>query len=591
MIWWEVCYKNMGRIKYVLLLSKYIKNYRYKLLISVFIHGLYKIMPIVLGFETAYIISKALNNHLNNAELHFCIVLFMVIATAILNYLDIYISHDVAYRILTQLRTLSYERLVHIAPAGLEGEKSGNIMSVILEDIEILEWFYAHSIIQIFVAVLLPVISLFIIGTFSPCLSIIVLLFIFLMMLEPYLLRRKSDKQGYKLQGKLGELNSYIIDGIQGIKEILIFQWQKKYFEKMYRANDEYNKAFYEYSRRSVREVSTINLIIGLSSVISTIMTVYFAQKGKYSYEMILPLISLSTMIYSPLQETLAMSSNYGRIFAAAKRVFDFLQLESSICDEGKFEYDNVVGRKKQGVAFETVFFSYVDKNTNENIPILKGLSFVINKDQTTVLVGSSGSGKSTCSKLLQRFWDVEKGSILINGINIKDIRLEELKKLITVVPQEVYLFNKSIKENLLLASENASMKEIESALKDANLTDLIHNLEKGLDTVVGEKGTKLSGGERQRISIAQAFLKNSPILILDEITANLDYNNEKAINESLNKLKKGKITLMIAHRLSTIKNADNIIFIQNGICAGSGKYEDLIRENDNFKQLIGEKI
>ena len=218
-------------------------------------------------------------------------------------------------------------------------------------------------------------------------------------------------------------------------------------------------------------------------------------------------------------------------------------------------------------------------------------MSFTIDKDQTTVLVGSSGSGKSTCSKLLQRFWDVEKGAILINGIDIRDIGIEELKKLITVVPQEVYLFNKSIKENLLLSNEHASIKEIELALKDANSMEFINNLDKGLDTIVGEKGTQLSGGERQRISIAQAFLKNSPVLILDEITANLDYNNEKAINKSLNKLKKGKITLMIAHRLSTIKNADNIIFIQNGICAGSGKYEKLIRENYDFKELVGEEI
>lgn len=581
----------MDRIKYVLLLSKNIKNYRIKLFVSIFIHGLYKIMPIALGFETAYIISKALNSNFNNPQLHFFIVLFMVIATAVLNYLDIYVSHDVAYRILTQLRTLSYEKLAHIAPAGIEGEKSGNIMSIILEDIEILEWFYAHSIIQIVVAILLPAISLLIMGIFSIWLSIVILIFIFIMLLEPYLLRRESDKQGYKLQKKLGELNSFIIDGIQGIKEILIFQWQKKYFEKMYKANDEYNKLFYEYSKRSVREVSTINLIIGLSSLMSTIMIVYFAQRGRYSYELVLPLISLSTMIYSPLQETLSMSSNYGRIFAAAKRVFDFLELEPSICDMGEFGYDDVVACKKQGVSFESVAFSYVDKDNGENNPILKGLSFTIDTDQTTVLVGSSGAGKSTCSKLLQRFWDVEKGRILINGINIKDIRFEELKKLITVVPQEVYLFNKSIKENLLLANENASMEEIESALKDANLVDLIRSLDEGIDTVVGEKGTKLSGGECQRISIAQAFLRNSPILILDEITSNLDYNNEKAINESLSKLKKGKITLMIAHRLSTIKNADNIIFIQNGICSGSGKYEDLIRESYDFRELLGESI
>lgn len=581
----------MGRIKYVFLLSKYIKDYRSKLLISTIINGLYKIMPIALGFETAYIISKALSGNLHKPQLHFFLVLAMVIATAILNYLDIYISHDVTYKILTQLRALSYEKLVNIAPAGLEGENSGNIMSIILEDIEILEWFYAHTIIQVFVALLVPAISLFIIGRFSIWPSIVVLLFILLMLLEPCLLRKKSDKQGYKLQQKLGELNSIIIDGIQGIKEIIIFQWQKKYFEKMYRANDEYNEAFYEYSKRSVREVSTVNLIIGVSSVVSTVLILFFAIQGKYSYEMVLPLISLSTMVYTPIQETLVMSSNYGRIFAAAKRVFDFFQLEGSIHDEGKLTLEDIVEKNTWGVTFDSVEFSYIDKECNERNSILKGLSFDIAKDSTTVLVGSSGCGKSTCSKLLQRFWDVDQGKILINGVNIKEIKLDELKKLISVVPQEVYLFNKSIKDNLLLANKNASMEEIELALKNANLSEFIKGLDKGLDTALGERGTKISGGERQRISIAQAFLRNSPILILDEINSNLDSNNEKAINEAVKKLKKEKITLMIAHRLDTIKSADKIVFIQDGVCAASGKYDELISENEDFKEFIGGEI
>lgn len=581
----------MKRIKYILLLSKYIKNYWTTLLISIVIHGIYKIMPIALGFETSYIVSKAFNGSLNNPDLHFYGVTFMVIATAILNYLDIYISHDVAYRILTQLRTLSYEKLMYIAPAGLEGEKSGNIMSIILEDVEILEWFYAHSIIQVFVSIILPLISLIIMAKFSIYLSITILLFIILLMFEPYLLRKKSDTQGYKLQKKLGDLNACIIDGIQGIKEILIFQWQKIYFVRMYRANDDYNTAYYEYSKRSVREVSTFSLIIGISSVVSAIMIVYFAQVGKYSYEMILPLISLSTMIYSPLRETLAMSSNYGRIFAAAKRVFDFMQLDATVSDEGNITYDDVIKEDKGEVSFNSVYFSYVDKDTGEKNSVLKGISFVIEKNQTTVLVGSSGSGKSTCSKLLQRFWDVDNGSILINGIDIKKIRLEDLKKLISVVPQEVYIFNKSIRENLQMANENASIEDIELALENANLKDFVYKLDEGLDTIAGERGAKLSGGECQRLSIAQAFIKNSPILILDEITANLDYNNEKIINNSLNKLKKDKITLMIAHRVSTIKNADKIIFIEDGICVGSGKYEDLINENEKFRELIGEKF
>ncbi|MDO4794007.1 MAG: ATP-binding cassette domain-containing protein, partial [Filifactor alocis] len=179
-------------------------------------------------------------------------------------------------------------------------------------------------------------------------------------------------------------------------------------------------------------------------------------------------------------------------------------------------------------------------------------------------------------------------GKILINKTDIRDIALRDLRELITVVPQDVYLFNKSIEGNLKLANDNAGEKEMKEALKNANADGFINEFKDGMDTFVGEKGLRLSGGEKQRISIAQAFLKKSPILVLDEITANLDYNNEKLINEALSRLKKGKVTLMIAHRLSTIKGADKIVFIKDGNSVEIGNYEELIKRNEDFRNTVG---
>lgn len=580
----------MEKMKYVLLLSKYIKNYRFSVVLCVIIHALYKVVPILLSFETALIVSKGIAGTLDNPQTHFLIVFALVVSMAVLNYLDIFVSHDVAYRILTTLRGASYEKIANLAPAGLEGEKSGNIMSVVLEDIEILEWFYAHSIIQVFVAALLPVISFIAIGFFSLGLSLILIIFSAIILLVSNRKNEKADEYGSKIQSKLGELNAIIIDGIQGLKEIITFGGYKGYFNKMYRYNDAYNGAYFSYAKEAVKEVTNINLIIGISSVISAVASVYFAAKGVYSAELVLPLIAISGIIYSPISEMLTMKSSYGRIFAAAKRVFDFLNETEPVINNGALEFKDVMKTDAKKLEFNSVGFSYENKETGDKNEVIKNVSFTVEEGKTVVLVGASGSGKSTLIKLLQRFWDVDEGSILINGVNIKDIKIEELRKLISAIPQDVYLFNRSIRDNLILAKEDASEAEIETALKNAHIMDMVNKLPDGIHTVVGERGASLSGGEKQRISIAQAFLKDSPVLIMDEITANLDYENEKAINKSLKELKKGKITLMIAHRLSTIKSADYVAFIKDGICESFGSFDAVYAANENFRKVVGEE-
>lgn len=577
------------KAKYVLLLSQYIRNYKGKLCWSFLVHGLYKFMPIALGLETSMVVSKALQGTLSDPKIHFFLVLGMIAATGILNYFDIFVSHDVAYRILTELRSVSYEKIAMIAPAGLQGEKSGDIMSVVLEDIEILEWFYAHSVVQVFVAVLLPLIALIVMGMFSVEVSLILFGFILLITLVSVYQKKGADADGKKVQQELGQLNAAMIDGIQGLKDILTFCWQKIYFERWFRQNDRYNGALFQYSRRAAGEVSSVDLLLGFSSLTSTVAIIYYASVGRYSYDWMLPLISLSAMVYVPLRETLAMSSGYGRIFAAAERVFRFLQVPSSIEDHGTKSCEEVIRPENNVLRFEKVSFAYRDRESEEKHEVLKEISFEVHEDETVVLVGASGCGKSTCIKLMQRFWDVDGGSISVNGIDIRDLRLKTLRELITVVPQDVYLFNRSIEENLKLACNGAEEKRIRQALTDANASDFVSVLKDGIHTLVGEKGMKLSGGEKQRISIAQAFLKSSPILVLDEITANLDYHNENMVNEALGRLKRGKLTLMIAHRLSTIKSADRIVFIKDGVCAAIGTYEELIRSSEDFRNTVGE--
>ena len=577
------------RIGYVFLLSKYISNFKIKLLLSIIIHGIFKLMPILIGFVTSLIIGTAITGELDASLKYFYIVLGLIVVNALFNYLDVLVSHDMTYRILTELRDHSFKKISEIAPGGMDSEESGNIMSTVLEDIEILEWFFAHTTNQIIVAIVLPLCSLAFLGYFSPWIASAVLFFVVCIVLIPIWMKERSNRQGLELQEKLGRLNSIIVDGIQGIKDIVTFQWHSKYIDHLFKSNKEHSEAMRKYTLRANNEMTITVFLISLSYVVSTVLILMLYTKGYYGFKWVLPLITLSSAIYSPLQETLSMSSNYGRIFGAAERVFNFLEKESVVKNEGTLTATEVKKKDKvYKIEFKNVNFRYPAISDKENANICKDISFSVDTCETAVLVGASGCGKSTCIKLLQRFWDVDDGEILINEINIKDITLEALKKLISVVPQDTYIFNMSILDNLRLAKLDANDKEIETALIKANAYDFVMNLPQGIDTIVGEKGMRLSGGEKQRISIAQAFLRNSNILLLDEASANLDSENESIVNESINELKRGRITLTIAHRISTIKSAEKIIVIKNGIVEAIGTYKSLKDNNQYFNFLIG---
>ena len=287
--------------------------------------------------------------------------------------------------------------------------------------------------------------------------------------------------------------------------------------------------------------------------------------------------------------EVMAVSNKFGIIFSSAERVFNLLQMKASVEDSGKIRYEEV-NTKNLEIRFDNVHFKYPHTFEEENKSVLKGLSFELKSGESLALVGASGEGKSTAAKLLQRFWDIDEGNISINGIDIKSFSLETLRNLITVVPQDIYLFNRSIKENIRLAKQTASDTELEEALRKARLEDIRQRFENGWDTIVGERAVRLSGGEKSRIALAQAFLKDSPILVLDEASANLDSENESKINEAVNTLKEGRAVLIIAHRLSTIKSAGRILLLHAGRIEAQGTFEELMSGSQYFRELIGKE-
>ncbi|HFN0071967.1 TPA: ABC transporter ATP-binding protein, partial [Streptococcus pneumoniae] len=237
---------------------------------------------------------------------------------------------------------------------------------------------------------------------------------------------------------------------------------------------------------------------------------------------------------------------------------------------------------KKFDIDLKDVEFAY-----NKDAKVLNGVSFKAKQGEVTALVGASGCGKTTILKLISRLYDYDKGQILIDGKDIKEISTESLFDKVSIVFQDVVLFNQSVMENIRIGKQDASDEEVKRAAKLANCTDFIEKMDKGFDTVIGENGAELSGGERQRLSIARAFLKDAPILILDEITASLDVNNEKKIQESLNNLVKDKTVVIISHRMKSIENADKIVVLQNGRVESEGKHEELLQKSKIYKNLI----
>lgn len=576
------------RISYAIQLSKHIKGFGIYLFLAILCNMTFKVLPLLMSLVTSYLVSSVLLGDTSQVLRLLVASGILVVMTSVFSYLDVQVSHDMAYRILTQLRDKCYDKLDALAPAATMGKRSGDMISIILGDVETLEWFYAHTIGQLFVAVMVPGAALIFMGVLSPILPIVIIPFIIALIMIPRHFAKHANEQGTKVKTTTGTLNAIIIDGVQGIKDITSFRWQQEYFKKFFKANEEYSEALIAYAKRRGNETRGISCIMEIAALVVDVAAIILVVSDRINPVWLMPLFVLSSAIFSPIQDALAMSTNYGLIFGAAKRVVALFSTEPMVEDTGGEVFapsENVT------VVFDNVHFSYPDASTANNAgKVLNGLSFSFHTGETVALVGASGSGKTTSARLLQRFWDIDSGSISINGVDIQNMTLNSLRDTVTVVPQDVYLFNITIEENLRLAKLDASVNEIKDAAIVAQADDFINKLPYGYETQIGERGLRLSGGEKQRLSIAQAFLKNSPVLVLDEASANLDAENERFINQAVTDLKKGRATLVIAHRISTIKSADRIVFVKDGKVAAQGTYHDLIGNCPDFRELIGEE-
>ncbi|RLA91812.1 MAG: ABC transporter permease, partial [Deltaproteobacteria bacterium] len=388
---------------------------------------------------------------------------------------------------------------------------------------------------------------------------------------------KKIRKFSKKSQIKMGSITTLLHETISGNRIVKAFNMEDYESKRFSEENHRLFKIIMK--RQTIRALSSpvMETLGGLGAALIILVGGMAVIKGKVTPGTFFSFVTALFMMYQPLKSISKMNNIIQEGMAAGKRVFEILDLKPGIHDkEGAIHLSGI----KEGIEFKNVSFKYEDEW------VLKDISFKVRKGETVALVGMSGGGKTTIANLIPRFYDIQHGTILIDGVDIRDYTIRSLRDNIAIVTQQTILFNDTVRNNIAYGNHEKNDEEVIKAAIAANAHDFILKLPKGYNTIIGEAGIKLSGGERQRISIARALLKDAPILILDEATSSLDTESEKEVQIALNNLMKNRTSIVIAHRLSTIRNADKIIVIENGKIVEKGTHEELLALKGYYKKL-----
>ena len=566
------------------MLKRFVRYYKPYLKLFIFVNlcGLGNTMAgVAYPIITRYMLNDLIPNRKYELILRFGLLLFLVyIIKLILKFCLDYYGHVVGTNVQADMRKELFDKLENLPFSFYDDNETGKIMSRMTNDIfEISE--LAHHGPEMLVSTGFSLIfSLFYLSRINVTLALIIFSCAPFLFVITMLVRKKHIASVRASRKAMAEINGNLNSSISGIRTTKAFDNAEKEIIKFNEGNVGFIKARMGHIYTMSIQHAATTFVTDLFNVVCLISGGIFLYNGKISFGDYSSFIISVSMFTSPILQLVQWMEQFDNGTTGFERFCEIMDVPEEKDRAGAKVFDELSG----DIVFDHVSFSY---QGNEDREVLNDISFTVKEGQTTALVGPSGGGKTTICHLLPKFYHPDEGKILIGGIDIEEIDMHSLREKIGIVQQDVFLFAGSFYENLSYGKKDASMEEIISAAKKANIYDYIMSLPEGFDTQIGERGIKLSGGQKQRLSIARVFLKNPQILILDEATSSLDNATEALIQEALNSLKQGRTTIVVAHRLSTIRNADEILVVSNGRIIENGTHEELLKkENGVYKTL-----
>lgn len=492
------------------------------------------------------------------------------LARTVFTFFHRYLAHLAAWNLVADMRSRVYSHLQGLSLRYYHQRQTGELMSRTANDPATFEVLIAHAVPDLIVNLLIFAGVSIILFRLNPFLALCALLPVPFMFLAGIGFTKRVLPNFRQAQRQLAEFNAVLQDNLSGMKEIQVFNQQEREFGRVRTGARNHAATLLHALKLSAIFHPVIEFFSSFGNVIVVGIGGVMALKGLLPLEDVVGFLLYLGIFYQPIGALARVLEDLQQALAGAERVFEVLKEEPDV----KEKKHPVVLKKVEGkITFDRVSFRY----NKDGEDVLKDISFTVNPREMLAIVGPTGVGKSTLVSLIPRFYDPTAGRVLIDDIDIRDVSLFSLRNQISMVLQDVFLFNGTIAENIAYSSRNATMAEIEAAARAAYAHDFIMAMPGGYDSYIGERGVKLSGGQKQRLSIARAILRNAPILILDEATASVDVETERQIQQAIDNLVKDRTIIVIAHRLSTVEKADRIIYLQDGVIAESGTHEELM--------------
>jgi len=490
-----------------------------------------------------------------------------------------YMAHVAGWSVVADVRAAVYEHLQRLSLRFYEGKRTGQLMSRVVNDTDLIESLIAHAIPDLAANVLMLIGVLAVLFQINWQLTLLSMIPIPLIVLGMRGFAKYVRPAFRVRQSELGRLSATLNDNLSGVREIKAFARERSEASRVM----DHIILYRDSMLRALRLMAIFRPFVNFASALGTIILIYFG--GRFIIGQTLAIADLVAfflyleLLYQPVRELSGVWESVQQALAGAERVAELLEEAPDIVE--KPDAIELPGRARGAIELEDVGFSYAVGD-----PVLEDINLKIAPGSVVALVGPTGAGKTTLANLIPRFYDVCQGAIRLDGIDIRDLKISSIRQQISIVLQDIFLFHGSARENILFGRPGATEEEMIRAARIANAHEFITQLPEGYDTIIGERGVKLSGGQKQRIAIARAVLKDAPILILDEATSSVDTETEMLIQQALEKLMLGKTVVVIAHRLSTIRNADLIAVLEGSGIVEMGTHAELIRQNGLYKRL-----